>query len=232
MAKNNIDKLLAEKHKYDFCIFQCKTGETHRAKTGIMGIADCLVMKKSWTNPKVIIYEKKISRGDYFNEIRSKKYEKYLPYCNEFGYIVPRGLITVDELPSKDFGLYYCGNNTIYTKNKAKYFDKEIPNTLFQYILMNKVNNDVYPFSTDRADLIENYLKQKNYNYEIGRQLSRNISKELNFTHDLKIKLLKCNDKNILDFFRINFPYSELVEILESHNKFNLFSNGDTVHTN
>lgn len=54
-----------------------------------------------WTsNPKLTIYEVKVSRADFLSDIRSDKWRKYLPFCHRFYFVFPVSLpINREEIP-------------------------------------------------------------------------------------------------------------------------------------
>lgn len=61
-------------------------------------IADLLAIAKSYY-VRASIYEVKVSRGDFFRDTGSGKYERYLPHCNRLFFAVPSGLVQVHEVP-------------------------------------------------------------------------------------------------------------------------------------
>lgn len=48
----------------------------------------------------VYIYECKISRMDYWRDVKAGKFEAYMDACHRFYFAVPKGLISVKELPT------------------------------------------------------------------------------------------------------------------------------------
>lgn len=57
---------------------------------------DGLAITKSYTKPNIIGYEIKVSRNDF---LQDNKWHLYLQYCNEFYFVVPKGLVKKEELP-------------------------------------------------------------------------------------------------------------------------------------
>lgn len=55
-------------------------------------------------------YEIKVSRQDFLTD---KKWQEYLPYCNQFYFVVPKGLILPEELPP-EIGLIYIEPGNLY----------------------------------------------------------------------------------------------------------------------
>ena len=47
-------------------------------------------------------FEIKVSRNDFVNErYKSKKYQAWLPYCDKFYFVCPKGLVTEYEIPEE-----------------------------------------------------------------------------------------------------------------------------------
>lgn len=59
------------------------------------------------------IYEIKVSRSDFLQDVRTEKYKKYLGYAHKFYYAVPYGLVEKEEVP-KELGLIVCQRGTHY----------------------------------------------------------------------------------------------------------------------
>lgn len=66
--------------------------------------ADVIAVAKSFASKRFIIYEIKISRGDFLSDVNSAKYTKYKKHCNQLYFATPQGLIKKTEVPS-DCGL-------------------------------------------------------------------------------------------------------------------------------
>ena len=72
---------------------------------------DGLAITKSYTKPNIIGYEIKVSRNDF---LQDNKWHLYLQYCNEFYFVVPKGLVKKEELPDH-VGLMEDAINTAMT---------------------------------------------------------------------------------------------------------------------
>lgn len=55
-------------------------------------------------------WEVKVSRSDFLSDIRSAKYERYLPHCRKLYFATPAGLLSKDEIP-EGMGLTVRGDN-------------------------------------------------------------------------------------------------------------------------
>ena len=61
---------------------------------------DALRVRMSYTRPDFAIYEIKVSRPDFLSDIRSDKWQTYLPYCSRFYFATPEhGVATIDDIP-------------------------------------------------------------------------------------------------------------------------------------
>jgi hypothetical protein len=74
------------------------TLDTGRGQFTKGGIADVWAMTTSWSY-RVAIYECKKTRVDYWSDVRSGKYKKYLDQCHRLYFAAMKGLIKVEELP-------------------------------------------------------------------------------------------------------------------------------------
>jgi len=135
-------------------------------------------MKKSWNRPCAWGYEVKVDRSDFIND---NKWPQYLPYCNQFYFVCPPKLISVEELPS-EVGLLYTSSTCtrLYTKKKAPHRDVEIPNKLFMYLLMARVKVVAeYRRKSSNLEFWRSYLRDKNEKLQIGYAASKKIRKEI-----------------------------------------------------
>ena len=162
--------LLLKKHSKDFvCVPECKTGASLSAKYRTM---DLWCMAKSWTKPKTIAYEIKISRNDF---LRDDKWRAYLEYCSEFYFAAPPGIIEPSELPF-EAGLLVCSKNArlMYTKKKAPERSVKIPESIFRYILKWRAN--VHRESpADHTQFWQEWLHKKEDKRDLGYSVSRAI---------------------------------------------------------
>ena len=172
MKAEDILKILKERHSEDVFISQCKDGPSY----GGMKQMDAWVMKKSWSNQLSIVYEIKVSRRDFIGD---NKWPNYLPYCNQFYFICPHGIILSDELP-EEAGLIYVSKtgNRLFTKKKAPHRKVEIPESLYRYILMARCKITASNFNGKQisdAEYWRNWMEQKDENIHFGHMVSKRI---------------------------------------------------------
>lgn len=153
---------------------ECKDGPTQSVSSYLR--MDAWVMEKKWRSPRVIAYEIKVSRSDFINDT---KWRDYLPYCNEFYFVAPKNMIEASELPPEAGLLEAIGRGhggRLITRKKAVYRSVEIPDTIYQYILMCRVvieSEHVKP--ADRAEEWRTWLATKTDNRKLGYDVSKAI---------------------------------------------------------
>ncbi|MCK5014277.1 MAG: MmcB family DNA repair protein [Candidatus Omnitrophica bacterium] len=190
MTANTILKLLLKRHKDDICVPECKAGPTWTAlKTPRF---DLWSMKRSYTNPTTWVYEIKVSRQDF---LKDNKWQSYLPYCTDFYFTAPHGVIDVNEVPEQAGLLLLSKNGTrLYCKKKAPHREVEIPDSVFKYILMSrsKIVDSAYVNNTKSGNTKQywqQWLDDKNKNQDLGYNVSRKIRQ----LYDKNVKLVKIN---------------------------------------
>lgn len=174
VAQEIVD-LLALRHSKDVFIPECKDGPTHYTSHVRM---DAWAMNKSWAHPVVSAYEVKVSRADF---LKDNKWPAYLPLCNQFYFVAPAGLIDLSELPAEAGLLTASGKGNgarLLTKKKAPHRDVKIPEEVYRYILMCRVNTE--PENglerTTNADYWRKWIKEKREDQKLGRRVSQRVA--------------------------------------------------------
>lgn len=171
-------KLLAERHKNDVFVSECKSGES-------MGQShlrlDAWALKKSWAKRLAVGYEIKVSRSDFINDT---KWMEYLPYCNEFYFVSPWQMVQPAEV-GEGAGLMWitATGGRLHIKRKAPYRDVTIPEDLYRYILMyrTKIVESTYG-RTDTVSAQEYWrawMEKKEVDREFGCRVSRAVRQRL-----------------------------------------------------
>ena len=170
---------LANRHKNrEFFITECKNGPTGNGLLQFDGIA----IYKSWAHPKIVGYEIKVSRSDFQ---RDNKFYLYLPFVHEMYFVVPTGLIDRNELPN-EIGLIYYNPKTeaLVTKKKATYRNIEVNSEMLLYIIMNRLDSDRVPFTSDKAEYCKRWLDGKEDNRQLGYRVSSKMLSEIRRLED------------------------------------------------
>ena len=102
LTEKDITNMLIKQHgKKYLCVPQCKTEPT--AWDVFPAIMDLWCMDNAAGSPTFIAYEIKTSRADFLSDIRSKKWKRYLPYCNEFYFVLSN--LSVGYIPDLPEGV-------------------------------------------------------------------------------------------------------------------------------
>lgn len=189
---DRILELLAAKHSKDVFVPECKSGPTYYSEHMRM---DAWVMNRSWAHPCYTAYEIKISRSDFLND---KKWRAYLPYCNEFFFVAPKGIVKVDELPPEAGLLEQLGGVTgrrLVRRKQAAWRDVVPPESIFKYVLMARVKVGRSEYSIEqtkeeRAADYRRFIQAKIENRELGYLVSKAI-REKATAMDIEMKKME-----------------------------------------
>lgn len=180
ITSTDIKVALKEMHnsRSTYFITECKTCSTYFPDPQGLLIFDGLAITKSYTKPCIVGYEIKVSRSDFLGD---NKWHLYLQYCNEFFFVVPKGLVSKDELPEGVRLIYYDpdAKQELRTVKKAQYRKIEEPVGVYKYIIYSRLEEDRIPFYEGRATYAEDYIEDKSYKKAIGDQLGSKMAVEL-----------------------------------------------------
>lgn len=121
---------LAERHAGDMFTTEALIG------SGGAQRFDAWAMEPTWTMNRCVGYEVKVQRSDFVGD---KKWTGYLPFCTEFFFVCPAGLIQPSELPP-EVGLLWGTANAgkVYQKKPAipGPIDPDALATMLKHVLM------------------------------------------------------------------------------------------------
>ena len=191
MKASDIQRLLDDRHAEDVYVSECKDGGTwNRDHCRLDGWA----MEKSWSRPRMIGYEIKVSRGDFMQDT---KWPAYLPLCNELYFVCPAKLIQPSEVPDK-VGLIWAGARLL-TKKKAAYREVTAPAELFKYVLMCRARIGPEVESGDsRAHKLrvwQSWLAEKREARRLGYEVKREIREMIDATKRENAELKRENER-------------------------------------
>lgn len=168
---------LMHSNRQTYFITECKTCSSYFPDPQGLLIFDGLAITKSYTKPCIVGYEIKVSRSDF---LQDNKWHLYLQYCNEFFFVVPKGLIKKDELPDNVGLIYYDPNakRELNTVKKSLYRQIEEPVGVYKYIIYSRLEEDRIPFYEDRANYAKDYLEDVAYKKCIGEKLGSKLAKD------------------------------------------------------
>jgi hypothetical protein len=175
-SANGLIQLLANRHSKDVFIQECKDGPTQMVSNHLR--MDAWAMNRSWANACAWVYEVKVSRSDFIND---NKWPGYLPYCNQFYFVTPKDLIDVKEIPEQAGLLVAIGSGNgarLITKKKAPYRDVVIPESVYRYILMCRVEiSRKYETNEGTREYWKKWLAQKDEDKRLGSSVASTIRK-------------------------------------------------------
>jgi len=152
------------------------------------------VMARSYASPRFIGYEIKVNRQDFLRDV---KWQDYLPYCTEFYFVAPAGIIDPTEVPEQA-GLLVASKNVkrLMTKKKAPVRDVEIPASILIYILMSRtrVVGDMFQ-TTPKTEIWQDWLKQLKSDKRLGYTLGHKITERV----DREVKAIKARNGELVE---------------------------------
>jgi len=203
----DIKKALAEKHRKDFFLTECKSGSTWMTQRGDMKILDGLAIRPSWTSPCFTGYEVKVSRGDF---LRDAKFYTYEELVNCLYIVCPKGMIDRTELPESIGLMYYDPEkNTITTRKKAIFRKIEYSPELLLYIIYTRLSPDRIPFFSEKREYFEEYVAGKRTAQQLGRSVSSKLVQE---NQRLEEEL-----RRVEEFRGRNEEYRAIMEVIRKH---------------
>lgn len=173
-ARQLVDLLLT-KHSDAVAVPECKIGPSYAGAGQSTRRFDVWVMVKSWASPRFIGYEIKVTRSDF---LRDEKWREYLPFCSEFSFVCPPGVIEKEEVP-EEAGLIVCTSNAtrLYTKKKAPHRVIEIPESVIRYVLMSRARIVRDYWRPDNVEKWKKWLREKDEKKKLGEASSFKLRK-------------------------------------------------------
>ena len=160
MNAYDITKLLEQKYPIEkfLSVPECKTGSPWIQRR--CPRFDLWVIARSWVHPRFIGCEIKTTRQDF---LRDKKWQYYLPYCTEFYFVAPPGIIDPVEVP-ETAGLMVASEEgkKLTTEKEAPVRDVEIPRSILIYILMARTRITVHTYGHATSGSRESRKKPSN----------------------------------------------------------------------
>lgn len=188
-TEGDITRLLEAKHSKDVVVTGCKTGSTWYASE--LRVFDVWIMPRSWKNFITKGYEIKVSRQDFINDT---KWRKYLEFCHEFYFVAPPGVIDKSELPA-EAGLLVTSTNCkkLYMKKKAPYRGVEIQTDIFIYIIMCRARISANEYEDNARKFWQNWMKDKKidrvFGYRVSKAIKTRIEEEITEVRDKQKRL-------------------------------------------
>jgi hypothetical protein len=197
-TSNKIKVVLAEHHNKDVFVTECKNGSTWFTHNLLK--LDAWVLKRTYSPPTTIGYEIKVDRQDFEQD---QKWIDYLPYCHEFYFACPAGLVRSDELPPNVGLVWVSSTGKPHTKHKAEHHEPDAKklNDLMTYILMSRsiIVADMYAANgtvqnEDRLVTLRKITEKANEKKELGDFIKGHVRKMQEFYREENSKLKTRED--------------------------------------
>lgn len=149
---------------------------------------DVYTIRKSYSAPRPMIYEIKVTIQDYRSDVGSGKWQKYLPFCSAMVFAVPSGLVTKKDLPEgcglivrSEKGWRMARGPTLSTTGLG-----DLPPEMWMKLVLDGVNRTTQERARDR---VTKWI----YNAEAGTRLGKEVRDAINNKRGLldQIKRLK-----------------------------------------
>ncbi|KKM70435.1 hypothetical protein LCGC14_1440710 [marine sediment metagenome] len=212
---SDIIRLLERKYPIEnfLSVPECKIGATWSKST--CSRFDMWVMARSWAHPRFIGCEIKVARSDF---LRDEKWQNYLPYCTEFYFVAPPGIIDPSEVPEAA-GLMVTTKNCkqLITKKKAPVRDVEIPRSILIYLLMCRTRVTVDNTARCQEAIWRDRLQQMKVNKSLGLDVANHISRLV----DKKVKIIIDENRTLKEenrrFEAVKYCMDDLGISLDRH---------------
>lgn len=176
MSNFRVREAIMSRHSDDLVVEECKDGPSQ--STNHLRL-DYWVLRRSWSKPAMIGYECKSGRKDFLSD---KKWQGYLPLCNELWFIAPKDAIDPAELP-ETVGLLRIAGSRLITVRKAVWREIEPPVYLLTYVLMCRAAIKGEYNAASKLDHWRGWLAQKEERREVGYLVSKTLRSK--FEHDV-----------------------------------------------
>ena len=162
------------------------------------GQADVITVKPSYTRFNLDIYEVKVTRSDFLQDVKKGKYKKYLPYCNRLYFAVVGDIVNKNEIP-EGVGLIKYGKNGWHTVKAPKKREIEFMEQMLMALAFS--NGRVY--QQRRVDLSRNYNGIGGVNKKKLRGFGKRIKEMILNYNNLKLKF-----SNLLYYASEKIPFN------------------------
>lgn len=170
--------------------------------------ADVVSVRGSHTRQEVTIYEVKASRADWTKEMRSGKWQSYLPFCHRLVFACPAGLVEQSEVPDGT-GLMCRNDNGWYGAVKADRHECLWEQDAYSLALglLFSIGNQEATLQDEQqrvSSLLHNvqwHVDYKRLRRELGQEIARliMIAREVDHEHNLvqRIETIESNLRGV-----------------------------------
>lgn len=147
---------------------------------------DVFSIRPSWTKPFPTCWEVKVTRSDFLRDVRTAKYEAYLPNCRRLYFATPAGLVKRDEVP-KGMGLTTRNENGwhVVKAPKTRPLDSDTHAITLMALLLRLNAPGFNPRADeDRAARVQRYLKTRDMGKVVCEQVRDDMARAKEMRRD------------------------------------------------
>lgn len=183
-------------------------------------IVDVLAVFKSYSNQAVRIYEVKINRGDFIQDVTRGKYLKYMDQCNQLFFAVPAGLVKKEDLPD-GCGLIVHGPKGWRSVKVAPRRNFTMSQDVMLTLLLKGYQNHFEEYRRLEIERFENYPGLQSATFNFGVKVSRDIIEGRQYIEQAEEFKKKINQLSGREFTNISdavwWLRSEVESLLGKH---------------
>ncbi len=179
MRADEVLRAIANVHTQDFFMTEVKDGPT--ISRDHMRL-DAVAIPRSYSHPRFIGYEVKVSRSDW---LRDDKWHAYTDFCHEFYIACPSGLIQHEEVP-EGVGLAWVTPGSLHVTRKRKALYRKIePDAMFLlYVVYSRLESDRWPFFSDAEAYFRALVEHKRNAHMLGQKVKGAIRERIQALQD------------------------------------------------
>ncbi|MDF0750314.1 hypothetical protein NLU14_08730 [Marinobacter sp. 71-i] len=131
---------------------------------------DVYAMDKSFAHPKPVAYEVKVSLSDFRSDVTKGKWQSYLEFAGAVIFVVPRGLITKNDVPN-GCGLmtYNADTDTFASVKKPTLHPVKLPERVMLKLLIDGVDR---VHEVNRRRMLDEYRIEKRVRKALGDEVA------------------------------------------------------------
>jgi len=173
-----INSLITYRHREDMLFAEAMQGSSRRVDAGVSRRRlDYWVVVPSWSKPRYIGYEVKVSRSDFLRDDKAHTYESQ---CTEFIWVTAKGVVhDIREIPEGHGWQELSANGArIVTKKKAPRIkpDTNAIHNAIKSVLMRAIAPRA---GLTKREFFEVWLERREIDNTLGRMVSRKLRQEI-----------------------------------------------------
>lgn len=131
---------------------------------------DVFAMDKSFMHPKPVAYEVKVSLSDFRSDVTKGKWQSYLEFAGAVIFVVPKGLITKNDVPNGCGLMTYNGDTDTFASVKKPTLH---PVTLPQWVMLKLLIDGVdRVHEVNRRALLNEYAIEARVRKTLGDEVA------------------------------------------------------------